>query len=149
MFLHVCIVQKDVLHHWGPSQGQVSLRGHGLTEAHHCMFLSDEGFSLDLASLVLICWSWIFANLFSLKSVYFFFPSISFYFCSFWDKWGEIKAKFNWEVDWNATPDCFLVPCPQTGASVAHPEDELERLTKKMLFDMDNPPSEEYFGEWI
>ncbi|KAM3850252.1 lipoma-preferred partner [Diretmus argenteus] len=29
---------------------------------------------------------------------------------------------------------------------VAHPEDELERLTKKMLFDMDNPPSEEYFG---
>ncbi|KAM6921834.1 LOW QUALITY PROTEIN: lipoma-preferred partner [Xenentodon cancila] len=28
----------------------------------------------------------------------------------------------------------------------AHPEDELERLTKKMLFDMDNPPSEEYFG---
>uniref|UniRef100_H2S1H7 LIM domain containing preferred translocation partner in lipoma n=1 Tax=Takifugu rubripes TaxID=31033 RepID=H2S1H7_TAKRU len=35
---------------------------------------------------------------------------------------------------------------PKTGASVAHPEDELERLTKKMLFDMDNPPSEEYFG---
>ncbi|KAK5601698.1 hypothetical protein CRENBAI_021922 [Crenichthys baileyi] len=30
-------------------------------------------------------------------------------------------------------------------APVAHPEDELERLTKKMLFDMDNPPSEEYF----
>ncbi|XP_056893892.1 LOW QUALITY PROTEIN: lipoma-preferred partner [Takifugu flavidus] len=35
---------------------------------------------------------------------------------------------------------------PKTGSSVAHPEDELERLTKKMLFDMDNPPSEEYFG---
>ncbi|XP_061593577.1 lipoma-preferred partner [Cololabis saira] len=32
------------------------------------------------------------------------------------------------------------------GAPGAHPEDELERLTKKMLFDMDNPPSEEYFG---
>ncbi|TNN74141.1 Lipoma-preferred partner [Liparis tanakae] len=31
------------------------------------------------------------------------------------------------------------------GAHTAHPEDELERLTKKMLFDMDNPPSEEYF----
>lgn len=30
---------------------------------------------------------------------------------------------------------------------MAHPEDELERLTKKMLFDMDNPPSEEYFGK--
>lgn len=34
---------------------------------------------------------------------------------------------------------------------MAHPEDELERLTKKMLFDMDNPPSEEYFGKtgWV
>ncbi|KAK1897564.1 Lipoma-preferred partner like, partial [Dissostichus eleginoides] len=31
-------------------------------------------------------------------------------------------------------------------AHMAHPEDELERLTKKMLFDMDHPPSEEYFG---
>lgn len=40
-----------------------------------------------------------------------------------------------------------VVSFPQTGASVAHPEDELERLTKKMLFDMDHPPSEEYFGE--
>lgn len=30
---------------------------------------------------------------------------------------------------------------------MAHPEDELERLTKKMLYDMDNPPSEEYFGK--
>nr|XP_061790715.1 lipoma-preferred partner homolog isoform X1 [Nerophis lumbriciformis] len=32
------------------------------------------------------------------------------------------------------------------GPPAAHPEDELERLTKKMLFDMDHPPSEEYFG---
>lgn len=30
---------------------------------------------------------------------------------------------------------------------MAHPEDELERLTKKMLYDMEHPPSEEYFGE--
>lgn len=28
------------------------------------------------------------------------------------------------------------------------PEDELEHLTKKMLYDMENPPAEEYFGEW-
>ncbi|KAM7388678.1 hypothetical protein PAMP_024838 [Pampus punctatissimus] len=35
---------------------------------------------------------------------------------------------------------------PKGSAPMAHPEDELERLTKKMLFDMDNPPSEEYFG---
>ncbi|NP_001107348.1 lipoma-preferred partner [Xenopus tropicalis] len=31
-------------------------------------------------------------------------------------------------------------------ASSLRPEDELERLTKKMLYDMENPPSEEYFG---
>ena len=41
-----------------------------------------------------------------------------------------------------------VVSFPQTGTTVAHPEDELDRLTKKMLFDMDHPPSEEYFGEW-
>ena len=35
----------------------------------------------------------------------------------------------------------------QGSAQMAHPEDELERLTKKMLFDMDHPPSEEYFGK--
>ncbi|KAK0149597.1 Lipoma-preferred partner [Merluccius polli] len=28
----------------------------------------------------------------------------------------------------------------------SHSEDELERLTKKMLFDMEHPPTEEYFG---
>ncbi|KAF5893283.1 lipoma-preferred partner, partial [Clarias magur] len=31
------------------------------------------------------------------------------------------------------------------GPSTAHPEEELDRLTKKMLFDMNHPPSEEYF----
>ncbi|XP_054138928.1 lipoma-preferred partner isoform X3 [Melozone crissalis] len=31
-------------------------------------------------------------------------------------------------------------------ASSARPEDELEHLTKKMLYDMENPPSDEYFG---
>ncbi|KAG7456863.1 hypothetical protein MATL_G00240320 [Megalops atlanticus] len=35
-------------------------------------------------------------------------------------------------------------PAPSNAGS--RPEDELERLTKKMLYDMDNPPSEEYFG---
>lgn len=29
------------------------------------------------------------------------------------------------------------------------PEDELEHLTKKMLYDMENPPADEYFGEWV
>ncbi|CAL1593259.1 unnamed protein product [Knipowitschia caucasica] len=38
-----------------------------------------------------------------------------------------------------------MVP-PKGGVPVSHPEDELERLTKKMLYDMDHPPSEEYFG---
>uniref|UniRef100_A0A8C6TYD5 LIM domain containing preferred translocation partner in lipoma n=1 Tax=Neogobius melanostomus TaxID=47308 RepID=A0A8C6TYD5_9GOBI len=41
-------------------------------------------------------------------------------------------------------PIAFVVL--QGSAPVAHPEDELERLTKKMLFDMDHPPSEDYFG---
>jgi len=45
------------------------------------------------------------------------------------------------------TPASVCLSVSQGGAPVAHPEDELERLTKKMLFDMDNPPSEEYFGK--
>ena len=65
------------------------------------------------------------------------------------------------EVEMNAKKcctafDCFGRLCEsqpwsfsyfQGSAPMAHPEDELERLTKKMLFDMDNPPSEEYFGK--
>ncbi|OCT78518.1 hypothetical protein XELAEV_180296105mg, partial [Xenopus laevis] len=35
-------------------------------------------------------------------------------------------------------------PYPAQGSS-PRPEDELELLTKKMLYDMENPPSEEYF----
>nr|XP_009929966.1 PREDICTED: lipoma-preferred partner [Opisthocomus hoazin] len=31
-------------------------------------------------------------------------------------------------------------------ASSLEPEDELEHLTKKMLYDMENPPSDDYFG---
>ncbi|XP_029939184.1 lipoma-preferred partner [Salarias fasciatus] len=38
------------------------------------------------------------------------------------------------------------VASPKGGAGVARPEDELELLTKKIMHDMDNPPSEEYFG---
>lgn len=50
----------------------------------------------------------------------------------------------------NPAPSFFWC-CSQGAAPMAHPEDELERLTKKMLFDMDNPPSEEYFGKpsWV
>uniref|UniRef100_A0A096LR75 LIM domain containing preferred translocation partner in lipoma n=2 Tax=Poecilia formosa TaxID=48698 RepID=A0A096LR75_POEFO len=44
---------------------------------------------------------------------------------------------------YTAGPD---VQPKQGGAPASHPEDELARLTKKMLFDMDNPPSDEYFG---
>lgn len=35
---------------------------------------------------------------------------------------------------------------PASAPPSFRPEDELEHLTKKMLYDMDNPPSEEYFG---
>ncbi|KAM9007608.1 lipoma-preferred partner isoform 1-T7 [Ara ararauna] len=35
---------------------------------------------------------------------------------------------------------------PASGTPVFRPEDELEHLTKKMLYDMENPPSDDYFG---
>lgn len=38
---------------------------------------------------------------------------------------------------------------PPAAPSSFRPEDELEHLTKKMLYDMENPPSDEYFGEWV
>ncbi|XP_078060411.1 lipoma-preferred partner isoform X2 [Mustelus asterias] len=38
------------------------------------------------------------------------------------------------------------IPAPVLSASGARPEDELERLTKRMLYDMENPPSDDYFG---
>ncbi|XP_053169030.1 lipoma-preferred partner [Hemicordylus capensis] len=37
-------------------------------------------------------------------------------------------------------------PNPASNTPLFRPEDELEHLTKKMLYDMENPPSEEYFG---
>lgn len=37
---------------------------------------------------------------------------------------------------------------PPAAPSSFRPEDELEHLTKKMLYDMENPPTDEYFGEW-
>ncbi|XP_065732799.1 lipoma-preferred partner isoform X2 [Phocoena phocoena] len=47
----------------------------------------------------------------------------------------------------------FNVQSGQTGSmgppavpSSFRPEDELEHLTKKMLYDMENPPADEYFG---
>ncbi|XP_061308163.1 lipoma-preferred partner isoform X3 [Pezoporus flaviventris] len=35
---------------------------------------------------------------------------------------------------------------PASSTPVFRPEDELEHLTKKMLYDMENPPSDDYFG---
>ncbi|XP_042676908.1 lipoma-preferred partner isoform X2 [Centrocercus urophasianus] len=35
---------------------------------------------------------------------------------------------------------------PTTSTPAFRPEDELEHLTKKMLYDMENPPSDDYFG---
>ncbi|NXL63857.1 LPP protein, partial [Chordeiles acutipennis] len=35
---------------------------------------------------------------------------------------------------------------PASSAPAFRPEDELEHLTKKMLYDMENPPSDDYFG---
>lgn len=36
---------------------------------------------------------------------------------------------------------------PASSTPAFRPEDELEHLTKKMLYDMENPPSDDYFGE--
>lgn len=30
--------------------------------------------------------------------------------------------------------------------TVSRPEEELDRLTKKLVYDMNHPPTEEYFG---
>ncbi|KAM4770194.1 lipoma-preferred partner [Cyanocitta cristata] len=35
---------------------------------------------------------------------------------------------------------------PASSTQAFRPEDELEHLTKKMLYDMENPPSDDYFG---
>ncbi|NWU96777.1 LPP protein, partial [Upupa epops] len=35
---------------------------------------------------------------------------------------------------------------PASSTPAFRPEDELEHLTKKMLYDMENPPSDQYFG---
>ncbi|XP_072315160.1 thyroid receptor-interacting protein 6 isoform X2 [Eucyclogobius newberryi] len=32
------------------------------------------------------------------------------------------------------------------GAAITRPEDELDRLTKKLVYDMNHPPAEDYFG---
>lgn len=32
------------------------------------------------------------------------------------------------------------------GTSTTRPEEELDRLTKKLVYDMNHPPAEDYFG---
>lgn len=34
----------------------------------------------------------------------------------------------------------------QQGAATPRPEEELDRLTKKLVYDMNHPPAEDYFG---
>ncbi|XP_048398802.1 lipoma-preferred partner isoform X1 [Stegostoma tigrinum] len=43
-------------------------------------------------------------------------------------------------------PAPISTPAPTVSAAGVRPEDELERLTKRMLYDMENPPSDDYFG---
>lgn len=40
----------------------------------------------------------------------------------------------------------FLYSFFQQGIATSRPEDELERLTKKLVYDMNHPPVEDYFG---
>lgn len=42
---------------------------------------------------------------------------------------------------------CFLYPVFfLQGLATARPEEELDRLTKKLVYDMNHPPVEDYFG---
>lgn len=34
----------------------------------------------------------------------------------------------------------------QQGAATSRPEEELDRLTKKLVYDMNHPPADDYFG---
>lgn len=40
----------------------------------------------------------------------------------------------------------LFFPPVQQGIAASRPEEELERLTKKLVYDMNHPPSEDYFG---
>lgn len=40
----------------------------------------------------------------------------------------------------------MAVPCFFQQGSAPQPEEELDRLTKKLVYDMNHPPTEEYFG---
>ncbi len=42
------------------------------------------------------------------------------------------------------TDQCFSMFCQQ--GTAPHPEEELDRLTKKLVYDMNHPPTEDYFG---
>ncbi|XP_028299573.1 lipoma-preferred partner isoform X2 [Gouania willdenowi] len=50
-----------------------------------------------------------------------------------------------WKPDPVPTQAGPAIP-PKSSGSMVRPEDELERLTKMIMYDMDNPPSDEYFG---
>lgn len=45
---------------------------------------------------------------------------------------------------------CFLIGLllltTQQGTATTRPEEELDRLTKKLVYDMNHPPVEDYFG---
>uniref|UniRef100_F7FUW0 LIM domain containing preferred translocation partner in lipoma n=2 Tax=Monodelphis domestica TaxID=13616 RepID=F7FUW0_MONDO len=66
-----------------------------------------------------------------------------------------LEPKKTYITDPGPAPHSAAPPQPKGGppgpggpasAPSFRPEDELEHLTKKMLYDMENPPSEEYFG---
>lgn len=50
---------------------------------------------------------------------------------------------------WSFPFRCVIPVSPfslQQGIAASRPEEELERLTKKLVYDMNHPPSEDYFG---
>ncbi|KAF2978504.1 hypothetical protein EK904_011270, partial [Melospiza melodia maxima] len=47
---------------------------------------------------------------------------------------------------WGSVVSGYPSSGPTSSTPAFRPEDELEHLTKKMLYDMENPPSDEYFA---
>ena len=104
-FLPVFIVEKDVLHHWGPSQGQVSLRGHRLTEDYPLhvyqpwrLFTPPCHLSSDLLGYFVLVFK---KSTFQIKSVYLSQIGIVHFRLSF-------KSKILVKCGFKCDPHCML-----------------------------------------
>lgn len=47
---------------------------------------------------------------------------------------------------YHETKNVFVSSFFQQGAATTRPEEELDQLTKKLVYDMNHPPADDYFG---